>query len=219
MTWLLRVVWKVVIRRPTSLWLPEWRVPQLVKHGLNEALQQRHQSVSGAQAARWGYMDEGRSPLTVIERAVICKVTKVPVEEDGEHYLTLLSVCQHIGRADVCLPASISWIDDIHPGLFKLFEDCLHVNDRVKSLWSSFQTAVTLRTEATYVFVPVTTVPPCLLQHDDAGASGQAQMDTKLGNTHIICTQKGEGKKFTFLYYNQGELVHCNTLHFNQGYS
>lgn len=166
--WRLCVVWNVIIGRSSSLWLPVWRVLQLVQHGLNEGLQQRYQSVSWGQAARWRCMDEGCSPLSMIQWAVIGKITQVPQEEDRKLYLIYLSVLKQSWQVDACscnrrLPASISGIKDVHPCLFKLFGDSPHVNDRVQFLWSSFHTAVTLRTEATHIFVNVSTVLPCLL--------------------------------------------------------
>lgn len=61
-------------------WSTSHRVLQLLQHGLNEALQQRHQSVGRAQASTWRHVDEGRPPLTVIQRAVVRKLTQVPKE-------------------------------------------------------------------------------------------------------------------------------------------
>lgn len=152
------VVWNV-IRRTRSLWMPAWRALQLLQHGLNEGLQKGYQSVSWGQAARWGHMDEGCSPFTMIQWAVIGKITQVP-EEDIKYYLIFLSVIKLRNR---CLPASISGIEDVPPCLFKVFGDSPHVNDGVQFLWSSFHTAVTVRTEATHIFVSVSTVLPSLL--------------------------------------------------------
>lgn len=99
------VVWNV-IRRTRSLRMPAWRVLQLVQHRLNEGLQKRYQSVSWGQAARWGHMDEGCSPFTVIQWAVIGKITQVP-EEDIKYYLIFLSVIKLSAGTDVYLPASL----------------------------------------------------------------------------------------------------------------
>lgn len=182
-------VWNVILRRSTLLRLPIWRVLQLVEHDLNEALEQRYQSVSWGQAARWGHMDEGCSPLTMIQRAVICKITQVPEEEDQERYLTFLE-CLSAQCRNSCLPASVSWIYDIHPSFLELFGHIPHVYDRVQFLWSSFQTAVTRRTEATHIFISVSTVLRGLFQDDNTGASGYAQMHSKLKrktlNIHLL---------------------------------
>lgn len=56
------------------------------------------------------------------------------------------------------IPPSISGVMDVHSRLVQLFADGPHINERVQFLWSSFHTAVALRTEAAHVFVSVTEI-------------------------------------------------------------
>lgn len=137
------------------------QVLQLGQHGSEEGLQEWHQPVSRSQAARWWKVDEGRSPVTMIEWAVISKITQIPEEEWRHGFLHFLQSPWMQHRSSH-IPPSVSGIKDVHSCLFQLLPDGPHINERVQFLWSSFHTAECLRTEATHVSISVPNILPCL---------------------------------------------------------
>lgn len=77
------------------------RALQAGQQGPEEGPQNRDQPVGRGQAARRGEVDEGRSPLAVIERAVISKITQIP--EEGRHFGFWFFVCVFF-----CVPERIT---------------------------------------------------------------------------------------------------------------
>lgn len=131
-----------------KVWLA---VPCLLdQHGPAEGLQERHQPVSWSQAARWRKVDEGRSPLAVIEWAVIIKITQI-IEKEWRHGVLNFLQSPWMQHRTSHIPPSVSGIKDVHFCLFQRLPDGPHINEQVQFLWSSFHTAEPLRTEAAHV--------------------------------------------------------------------
>lgn len=176
------------------------RVHQLGQHGPQEALQDRHQPVSRSQAAGWWKVDEGRSPLTMIEWAVISKITQIPEEErrHGSLHFLQSTWMQHCTSH---IPPGVSGIKDVHSCPFQLLPDGPHVNERVQFVRSSFHAAEPPRTEAAHVSISVTNVLPCLFQDDPTGSRGNTHMHRKLEHTHTHT--QGMSEKFIWLLHQR----------------